>query len=746
MRPSSATSILLIALSTALLTPDAFFSAFGAYKDWDDEGYILSTIDHYVNGGRSIYTGFFTQYGPFFYIFHDIIFSLFHLPVTGNIARWLSIALLLLSCCTLAVFVHLRTSSLSLAISTQVLTYIVLTPILSDPCHPVNLVVFLLSFLPLAALNVATSTGLATRLFSLVVIACVICCLGLTKINIGAYALIAFLFIVCFKSKTCSSLWRGIQCAFYAALPALPVILMKDWLTVRWIQVYIAIFISSALWIICLRESMDACCLSKRHLLFILCFGTIVACAICIYCMNGGTGPWEMLVGVVIEPIHHPSRYLYGTTFGNLAIPYLIFINFLSACLFIAFCRGPVSSPGALPVPFALLLPYILFLVLVAAKMLPFDFLLLSIPSLWMFAAGCRHSSAPGGSLVVLFLVTQSLMQSLHGFPMYGSQASAGLVFVPCLIMIGLHDLLPQILAMFKQSTFALSKPNDLLFIKPLLLAYILLALALRTGTSYKFYNENVPIGLPGMALVRVPPSQAGVNRALFLNARHFIDILTLPGRCSLNLWTGIPPVSTHLSTVWYELLSDQEQTRIFEKVSRSAMPFIIVNCRFMKGGVRPGIVGNEILDRWLNEATIPIAFIQEYELRTLPGFHEPLVNVFCLDESIACDRGELEPLMALRFWVETEEPISCRRVRFDDAHPSLSRDHAAFAEGQVDWYRLEDGDRPGFRDFDIAEERMTSGTYVIVLPRRSLTAHTTISLLAESGDALLVLPMVQAQ
>src|SRR4051812_47868311 len=76
----------------------AAFLAFAGYKrlfiwfaPWDDEGYMLVSLDSFHGGGR-LYDEVYTSYGPFYFESMDAIFRLGGLAITHDHGRLVSLA------------------------------------------------------------------------------------------------------------------------------------------------------------------------------------------------------------------------------------------------------------------------------------------------------------------------------------------------------------------------------------------------------------------------------------------------------------------------------------------------------------------------------------------------------------------------------------------------------------------------------------------------------------------------------
>jgi len=56
------------------------------FQVYDDEGYVLLSLDHYLAGGH-LYTEVFSQYGPFYFYFQAALFRLLGLSVNHDAGR-----------------------------------------------------------------------------------------------------------------------------------------------------------------------------------------------------------------------------------------------------------------------------------------------------------------------------------------------------------------------------------------------------------------------------------------------------------------------------------------------------------------------------------------------------------------------------------------------------------------------------------------------------------------------------------
>ena len=68
----------------------AFSQIFQGFRHWDDEGYMIISLLHYVKHG-GLYTTTFSEYGPFYFFFQQTLHTLFHLPISHDGGRILTL-------------------------------------------------------------------------------------------------------------------------------------------------------------------------------------------------------------------------------------------------------------------------------------------------------------------------------------------------------------------------------------------------------------------------------------------------------------------------------------------------------------------------------------------------------------------------------------------------------------------------------------------------------------------------------
>ena len=109
--------------------------AFETYSTWDDEGYFILILSHFLKVG-GLYVKTYSQYGPFFTLMESSLHRLFDLPVDLDGGRILTASYILGGALLLSFFVGHLTRRLALALPCFVLSVMITAPILDEPGHP----------------------------------------------------------------------------------------------------------------------------------------------------------------------------------------------------------------------------------------------------------------------------------------------------------------------------------------------------------------------------------------------------------------------------------------------------------------------------------------------------------------------------------------------------------------------------------------------------------------------------------
>jgi hypothetical protein len=172
-----------VTVVTALIARPRMFSIIMSY---DDEGYMLTALKSFIHRDH-LYNEVFAQYGPFYYEFWGGLFSIFGIPVTHDAGRTITTIVWVGSSLGLGLVTMRLTRSLLLGLGTQILCFTALNVLVNEPMHPGGTVTLLL----VAILGAAAFVGSGRSTKAMALLGVATAALILTKINVGAFALIS---------------------------------------------------------------------------------------------------------------------------------------------------------------------------------------------------------------------------------------------------------------------------------------------------------------------------------------------------------------------------------------------------------------------------------------------------------------------------------------------------------------------------------------------------------------------------
>ena len=170
---------ILVALAGALSATVRLLTWFAVY---DDEGYMLVSLAHYINEGH-LYTQTLWYYGPFYFYAQGIFFQLLRLPVTHDMGRLVTLVYWASSSLLATVFVYRLSKSTFLACAAAVCSMLVGSVLTNEPGHPQQVV--LLLYMSAACLSLPSQSG--RYLLRLFLLGCIGAALAFTKVNVGVF-------------------------------------------------------------------------------------------------------------------------------------------------------------------------------------------------------------------------------------------------------------------------------------------------------------------------------------------------------------------------------------------------------------------------------------------------------------------------------------------------------------------------------------------------------------------------------
>ncbi|MBL9214673.1 MAG: hypothetical protein JNG83_04275 [Opitutaceae bacterium] len=541
---------------------------------YDDEGYLLLTYRNFLAGAR-LYDDVFSQYGPWPYVYHQLVTTLLHEPLTHMLGRNLT-ALHWVLCALLCGALAARATGRTVAgVSTTLITFGLLWQMNAEPSHPGSLIS---AMLVTAAIAAAVSHDQARWTWLGVALGTATALLVLTKINVGllfaAGAGAAALRLTAWPAR-----WtRPAGCLAAAGLLAVPWGLMAKKLADPWALVFAVQFTAAAAglcWVTPVSAARRVVP-PRTWAVALTAFGLTVA-AVCATVWLQGTSPRALLEAVLISPLRQPASFMVGFSWVPATWPVTLACWTLTAWTgWELRRRGEVSPAGRLAVIAARTAAAGVLLWHITTWLTIYGvgrFIVVCLPLLPVFLVPLRRPDAApaAGAGISPWLPYLALPQVLHAFPVAGSQMGWGtFLFVP-VFAAGLHEAWAAMPA-----AAARWAPR---------LGWSLLLVAggwqwhLLAGNGYERYRTSKPLDLPGAEDIRLDGPARMTLRVLALNATVHADVLfSRPGMFSYNQWSGVPTPTLQNATHWFWLLGEPAQRAIISRLQQTPRSAIITN------------------------------------------------------------------------------------------------------------------------------------------------------------------------
>ncbi|MCF7759729.1 MAG: hypothetical protein K9M98_04425 [Cephaloticoccus sp.] len=592
-----------------------YWLLFTQFMVYDDEGYVLWSLHNYFQEG-GLYTRVYSQYGPFIYTLYHGIHTLFGLAfdhVTGRLITlfyWLGAVVLA------GLFVWRQTRSAITTSGTLVLTFAGLIVMTNEPIHPGGILTFLSA---LGGVGGACALGRGqTRLFALLCGA-IGAAMLLTKINVGVFFLVS---AGSWMALGLSSTKLARVCLWLAALGSLlvPFLLMNKLWPDPWVAIFALAFALSALSLLWLIQATPRHWFGGKSWMGFI--GAALAIMVIVLGATWlrGTGLAALWHGIVLAPLGQPNIFEHQV-FWPALVPWLALGLFALVIVHQARQRAWIIHLVAI-------LRLLLVIGFFASTYLgiensyaPYSFLY-GLPFVWLMVVPLGPVKSATLHQAKLWLTWVFIWQTLHAYPVAGSQMSWGsFLWVP-LAMVGCHEALNYLTGKMGLWGRGGQNVSGGVFAT----ASILLLLHLGYVGGYRYFTGQ-SLGLTGGKNLRISDKLAGAYRIIDKNVRlHGGSLFSYPGMFSFNLWTGHPTPTPANVTHWFSLLSVAQQQAIIDKLQADDRAVIVVQNYLVKLLIEHGHPPQGILERYLMQNFRPVFRIDSFEFWAKNG--RPITSI----------------------------------------------------------------------------------------------------------------------
>ena len=536
--------------------------AWTGFAGYDDEGYVLASVREFLSG-KPLYQAVFSQYGPCYYLYRQVE-SLFYsgLP-TQDTTRAGTAAMWLLTAALMGVFVWLVTRSRLMGAMVWAHTTLYLRPLMNEPGHPQELVLFLLALflvvaaLPLTRVRAAAALGIVTG------------AILMPKINIGIYAAFpALLTLLLLGRKPWDA--RSYRLMSAAAM-LMPVVVMREHLSGSTLNyaAHVTLMIAAA----CVAASIHSSEVEVRSRNILSCVAAVAGMCVLLaaYLLFRGTSISSLLNGVLVLPLRFSNLFFIAMPMPVEAVVYSM--GGCAIALMFRFSSGWQNFPGMWRAVISGL-KLLAGIYILSKSAVPVEVIAYACPFVWLLLVPSERDEFSGtGWFARILLALTTVFQTLQGYPVAGSQASWSSVLVIAAAYLLIHDGAAKVL------------PRELgLGIPPLvraaasgmaMLAVAILFLSRADLAGTEAWAKTLrPLGLTGAERVRVAAPHVSAYHWTTANLQAHCDgLVTMPGMYSLNLWSGLPLETGFNATDWMKLLTPGQEQAVVDAIRKKQRP-----------------------------------------------------------------------------------------------------------------------------------------------------------------------------
>ncbi len=534
------------AAATALAAYIGYLRMFTGFTAYDDEGAMLVSLRSFMSG-HALYDQVVLQYGPFYF---EVFRVLGMLGVSFDndsgrlvtLAVWLSIALL----AGVAVFAFTR--NLGLGLTAYLITFAT-SALTAEPMHPAGLLMLLVIGIAAVALF---SAGRWSGRWPFLAMGALTAAAILTKINVGGFAAISLAFACTLTFAPLARNW-AIRLVAAAGFVAVPFVLMRSDLGQVSAQRFGFHVAACALALVVATSTSQPD--PNRRLTEIgwLCAGgAVLAVAVLAIALLTGSSPAGLLNGIILYPLHQPqsATSLLQLPATTVAWDALGLFGAAAWTFYRLLARSPeMAIEGGVRV----VVGVVIWLTLLGSIHIPGVLqlnslnhpLVLPLALAWVVAAPRAGLDRLERLDFARALVPAlAVLQSLHAFPVAGSQTAWGALVLVIVGAMCIADGLTQL----QLTRVRLQLATGIVFV-----AFAISWVPTAWQQSRDAYASSVPLGLPGASRIRVPADQAALLRQVTESIHENCDtFISIPGLDSFYIFAQVqPPVPVPSRFMW---------------------------------------------------------------------------------------------------------------------------------------------------------------------------------------------------
>jgi hypothetical protein len=646
--------------------------AYAEFQSYDDEGYLLITVRQFLNG-VPLYDGVYTQYGPAYYLWQEILHRGLDVPLTHDATRLVTLTIWLAVSTLIGVVVWLLLKRGLMAGVAVLFAFLHLRPLTFEPGHPQELCLLsVMSVIVIVMWRVLRYGRVGAA--SAALIGALVAITALTKVNVGAFLVFAMALTLVSSVR---GFWgsRGIVVATVLTVLVATLIPLRNHLFRADVAAF-AIVIWSGLFASFVGDRKASChkgLVTIRELAACAAGMSIASIIIVSAVLQDGTSLSALFGALFVSPLGFSAAVFWTRMPVPPAAAALSILWLIAA--------GGLRRNRQSTRRWMLYVNVTMARVVCLLSMTNWFNPLLAIGTPFASTVLADSSLEPRQRAARRILAFAAMLLALQAYPVPGTQVALGtLLLLPVALVV-----LPQAEQELAQSR-STSKGPRFAGAAPVLGAVAVLGL-FTVPSIQQSLSSGIPLQMAGAQKVRAPEADAAAYHWLAANLREHCDrFLTAPGFNSLHFWTGIPPVSSLNTTVWPVLLDDTQQQQIVDAATPVARLCVIWSAPQMAHLLTgPGTASRPLVEFIEREVDTSAAF-GEWEFRVRRGRQLTLLH-----QAQWIDQGGLVlDLPALGDQRVKRIQVVDLEARATLADTADTKDVAVFEEGTVRVERLQ--------------------------------------------------------
>jgi hypothetical protein len=437
-------------------------------------------------------------------------------------------------------------------------------------------------------------------------------CLLLTKINMGIFAGLALALSSTAGSKRVFV--RFLQVLVWAGVVFLPWVLLRSHLDSEWGACYAAIFSLSLMPVLGELHSANSCPLRASDYLAVVAGFLISVILPVAAVLIRGTTVAELWEGTVWQHRHFAAFLSYPAETSPAGIAAAL----ASIAGYWLFRAGRLPALGI-----AILKASLGCFIFYEAYWLEHGSLInYALPFAWLALVPIRYRFDGITYFSRQLLVSLAVLQSLAGYPVFGTQRALATVFLNCIAGLCLADVCSEaarrralilgkgMISLALQSALILALLGWYWWFVPRTYSDYAVAL-LHPKVARLQYEHAWPLNLPGAHRVRMDSERRmAALQWLSYNLRRAQSLATIPGQNSLYIWAGLDQEPELNYPAWLMLLDQAHQQRALDVLQGQRRAYAV------------RVAG--IIDEWLLDErgrSAPLVRYVDQDYRTVASF-----------------------------------------------------------------------------------------------------------------------------